>query len=109
MAKWVISLFQRGGRDRRRGFHNYHTLHSSWKPGMLCGGQALLLETLDLCDGEHIVHVAPRVNVCSQGAVHRHAEHVSLVSDDRLAVHTAQVSELLHVEHTETRHLNNYT
>ena len=56
---------------------------------------SLLLETLYLHDGKSVMHISARVDVGGQWSVHRHAEHVLLVSNYNMAIHTAEVSQLL--------------
>lgn len=53
------------------------------------------LQAFGLGDSERVVHIAPRVDVSCQGAIHGHAEHVTLHGDDGLAVNAAKVGELL--------------
>ena len=55
----------------------------------------MLLYSLGLSDGQGIVDVTPRVDVCCQGPFHGHAEDVTLCGDASITIHTAKICELL--------------
>lgn len=59
---------------------------------------------LDLGNGELVMHRPPDVNKCSQGAIHGHAEYVTLLTNDNFTATAIDCSELEDIERMHNTH-----